>query len=405
MTPGGQKSPGRTIALVYNTDVYLHRLRGGLLRALKVEGYKVYAIAPAGPAVSAIEDDGATFVHWSLPRRGVNPAVELLSILNLWKIYRRIRPDIAHHFTPKPNIYGAIAGRLAGVPVSISSVNGLGYVFTGEDRMSSLIRPIVTMLYRIGFRLNNAVVVQNKDDVSELEGHGMLRPGQAVHVPGGSGVDVAVFSPDAVSRAEVISLKESLGIPHDAPVVVLIGRMLWHKGIREFVECARMLGPRLGARFLLVGPTDRGNPAAIPHEQLAAWTGEGLITSLGERTDIRELLAMADVVALPSYREGFPRVLMEACAMGRPIVTTDVPGCRDVVDDGVNGLIVGPKDGQALAEGVEALLASSCLRARFGAAARARAVQEFDDRIVTEHTLELYERLLSGGAAVPHSAS
>ena len=405
MTPGGQKSPGRTIALVYNTDVYLHRLRGGLLRALKVEGYKVYAIAPAGPAVSAIEDDGATFVHWSLPRRGVNPAVELLSILNLWKIYRRIRPDIAHHFTPKPNIYGAIAGRLAGVPVSISSVNGLGYVFTGDDRMSSLIRPIVTMLYRIGFRLNNAVVVQNKDDVSELEGHGMLRPGQAVHVPGGSGVDVAVFSPDAVSRAEVISLKESLGIPHDAPVVVLIGRMLWHKGIREFVECARMLGPRLGARFLLVGPTDRGNPAAIPHEQLAAWTGEGLITSLGERTDIRELLAMADVVALPSYREGFPRVLMEACAMGRPIVTTDVPGCRDVVDDGVNGLIVGPKDGQALAEGVEALLASSCLRARFGAAARARAVQEFDDRIVTEHTLELYERLLSGGAAVPHSAS
>lgn len=405
MTLGGQTATGRTIALVYNTDVYLHRLRGGLLRALKVEGYKVYAIAPAGPAVSAIEDDGATFVRWSLPRRGVNPAVELLSILSLWTIYRRIKPDIAHHFTAKPNIYGAIAGRLAGVPVSISSVNGLGYVFTGEERMSSLIRPIVTMLYRIAFRLNNAVVVQNKDDMRELEGYSTLPPGRAVHVPGGSGVDLTVFSPDTVTRAEVASLKESLGIPHDAPVVMLVGRMLWHKGIREFVECARLLGPKLGARFLLVGPTDPGNPAAIPHEQLAAWTGEASITSLGERSDIRELLAMADVVALPSYREGFPRVLMEACAMGRPIVTTDVPGCRDVVDDGVNGLTVAPKDGRALAEGVEALLGSSSLRARFGAAARARAVQEFDDKIVSEHMLELYERLLAGGAAVPRSAS
>ena len=135
---------GRTVALVYNTDTYLHRLRGDLIRALAADGYNVYAIAPEGSSVSAIEADGATFVHWSLPRRGLNPVVEMLSIWRLWRIYRRIGPDIAHHFTAKPNIYGAVAGRLAGVPVTISSVNGLGYVFTGDDRTSALVRPLVT---------------------------------------------------------------------------------------------------------------------------------------------------------------------------------------------------------------------------------------------------------------------
>ena len=403
-SPNGQGA-GRTVALVYNTDLYLHRLRGSLIRALTAEGYDVYAIAPEGPSVPAIEADGATFVRWPLPRRGLNPVVELLSILRLWGIYRRISPDIAHHFTAKPNIYGAIAGRLAGVSVTISSVNGLGYVFTGDERMLALVRPLVTTLYRMAFRLNSSVVVQNGDDIEELEKRGILSAGAALHAPGGSGVDIDRFTPDAIPPSVVVALRESLGIAMDTPVVLFVGRMLWHKGIQELVECAHIIGPKLGARFVLVGPTDEGNPAAIPSDRLVAWSAEGPITLLGERSDIRELLAMADVVALPSYREGFPRVLIEACAMGKPIVTTDVPGCRDVVTNDLNGLIVAPKDGRALAGAVEALLADSSLRARLSVAARRRAVDEFDEKIVTGNTLSLYDRLIGGGAVLPHGAS
>lgn len=405
MTSPNGPGAGRTVALVYNTDLYLHRLRGGLIRALTAEGYNVYAIAPAGPSVPAIEAAGATFVHWALPRRGMNPLVELLSILRLWGVYRRIRPDISHHFTPKPNIYGAVAGRLAGVPVTISSVNGLGYVFTGDDRMSALVRPVVTTLYRMAFGLNTSVVVQNRDDIEELESRGIISAEVALHAPGGSGVDVDRFTPDAVTTSVVESLRASLGIAMDTRVVLFVGRMLWHKGIQELVECARIVGPKTGASFVLAGPMDEGNPGAIPQERLTAWGDERFVTLLGERNDIRELIAIADVVVLPSYREGFPRVLIEACAMGKPIVATDVPGCRDVVTNDLNGLTVAPKDAKALAAAVEALLADSSLRTRFGEAGRRRAVQEFDEKIVTGNTLSLYDRLLAERAALPHSAS
>ncbi len=385
----------RTIAIVYNDDFYLHRFKGGLLRALSESGHTVYAIAPAGESVEAIENDGAKFIDWSLVRRGANPIRELQSLLALRSIYKRIRPDLVHHFTAKPRVYGAFAARLAGVPVVVASVNGLGYVYTGRSLKSSVVRPITTLLNRLAFGISEAVLFQNHDDSRFFEETGMVSSKKIKYVPGGSGVDTAFFSPDAVDAAGSSALRGTLSIPVDAPVVVMIGRILTHKGVCEYVESARVVAGDRGAQFLLVGPADPGNPASIPQETLVEWGKKGYIRYLGERSDIRELMAMADVVVLPSYREGFPRVLLEAAAMGKPMVTTDTPGCRDVVDDGKNGLLVPVGDAGALASAVVKLLASPELRAQMGEAARGKALDEFDERRVTRDIIAIYDQLLA----------
>ena len=385
----------RTIAIVYNDDFYLHRFKGGLLRALSEAGHTVYAIAPAGESVEAIEDSGATFIDWPLVRRSSSPLRELRSLMALRRIYKRIRPDLVHHFTAKPRVYGAFAARLSGVPVVVASVNGLGYVYTGRGLKSSLVRPVSTLLNRLAFGISEAVLFQNHDDARFFEDTRMVSKKKIRHIPGGSGVDTTLFSPDAVDAAASSRLRGSLDIPADTPVVIMIGRMLTHKGVQEYVECAKIVAEDRDTEFLLVGPVDQGNPASIPHETLVEWERKGWVSYLGERSDIRELMAMADIVALPSYREGFPRVLVEAAAMGRPMVTTDTPGCRDVVDDGVNGLLVPVGDARALASAVEKLLASPDLRARMGKAARLKALDEFDERKVTQDIMAIYDELLA----------
>ena len=385
----------RTIAIVYNDDFYLHRFKSGLLKTLSEAGHTVYAIAPAGDSVEAIEDSGATFIDWPLVRRGANPIRELRSLLALRGIYKRIRPDLVHHFTAKPRVYGAFAARFSGVPVVVASVNGLGYVYTGRSLKSSFVRPVSTLLNRLAFGISEAVLFQNHDDAKFFEDTRMVSKKKIRHVPGGSGVDTALFSPDAVDAGGSDRLRGSLDIPADTPVVIMIGRMLTHKGVHEYVECARIVAGDRDARFLLVGPTDTGNPASIPEGTLVEWGERGWIRYLGERSDIRELMAMADIVALPSYREGFPRVLVEAAAMGKPIVTTDTAGCRDVVDDGVNGLLVPIGDAGALASAVEKLLASPDLRAQMGKAARLKALDEFDERKVTQDIIAIYDELLA----------
>ena len=385
----------RTIALTYNNDFYLHRFKGGLLKALSEAGHTVYAIAPTGDSVEAIESTGATFIDWPLVRKGANPLRELQSLMALRSIYKRIGPDLVHHFTAKPRVYGAFAARFAGVPVVVASVNGLGYVYTGRNLNSSLVRPVSTLLNRLAFGISEAVLFQNHDDAKFFEDTRMVPNKKIRHIPGGSGVDTALFSPDAVDAAESGRLRGSLDIPADTSVIIMIGRMLTHKGVREYVECARVVAGNRDARFLLVGPTDTGNPASIPQETLVEWGERGWVRYLGERSDIRELMAMADIVALPSYREGFPRVLLEAAAMGKPMVTTDTPGCRDVVTDGVNGLLVPVGDAVALASAVEKLLASSDLREQMGKAARLKAVDEFDERKVTQDIIAIYDELLA----------
>ena len=220
-------------------------------------------------------------------------------------------------------------------------------------------------------------------------------PAAGIHyIPGGSGVDLSFFNPKAINGIGLHKLKKSLGINPNSAVVILIARMLWHKGIKEFVESAHLLKSRHEVIFLLVGPVDEGNLASIPLPRIREWEEEGGIQYLNKRKDIRELLALSDVVVLPSYREGAPRVLMEAAAMGKAIVATDVPGCRDVVEHGENGLLVRSKDSNALAGGIEELLLSEELRHRFGDAARQKAEREYDEGKIASRIIGLYSPTL-----------
>ncbi len=383
----------RTVAIVHNADWTLYRFRAGLMRELKARGLNVLAVAPAGKSVKRIEADGFTFFHWRLARRNLkNPLPELASIVHLWSIYRKSKPDLAHHYYLKPNVYGALAARLAGVKIVVASVNGLGYIFTATGAKARLLRPLVMLLYRLAFSLSDAVIFQNRDDAQVLKGNSALDKNGVFLIPGGSGVDLSTFDPTAVVGTAI--KRKSLDLPDGGAIVLLIARMLWHKGIAEFVECASLVRREFDAHFLLVGPVDPGNPASIPSVTLRAWQRRGDIRYLGERQDIPELLSIGDVLVLPSYREGMSRTLMEGAAMGKAIVTSDTPGCRDVVEDGVTGLLVPPRDVTALAAAVRQLLSSDSLRRRLSAAARQKALQEFDERAVVSRIVDIYDTLL-----------
>ena len=383
------------IALVHNDAGYLYRFRLALMRSLISHGAEVYAIAPAGDSASRIEEAGVKFIPWKLDRGSVRPWLELKSLLSLIRIYRRIRPSIAHHFTVKPNIYGPIASRASGVPIALGSITGLGYVYTEDSLGTLVLRRLVSQLYRLAFSQCAAVTFQTLDDLSYFESAGIVRRQKANYFTGGSGVDTAQFNPEAVTTTVVRKLRSSFNIGENDTVVLLAARMLWHKGIGEFVEAARRLNKASGLHFLLAGSIDEGNPASIPPQQIEEWSRTGWITYIGEREDIQVIIALSDIVTLPSYREGVPRILIEAAAMGKPIVACDISGCRDVVVDNHNGLLISPRDADALVHALEVLLADKDLRHRFGIAGRAKCLKEFDQQVVVEQHIHLYERLLA----------
>ncbi len=380
---------GWRVALTVNNAADIWVWRRPLVRALQAAGAEVAVVAPPGPPVAAVAELGCHPLTYPLDRRGLNPVMEARSLVGLYRIYRRWRPAVAHHFTIKPNLYGTLAARRAGVPVVVATVTGLGYIWADNGPKARLLRAALGPVYRAVLRLADAVIYLNEADREVLGGR------RTVVIPG-EGIDLAEFSPEAVPPERRLALRRALGLGPDAPVVLMVGRMLWHKGVDEFVKAARRLRPAFPeAAFLLVGPSDDGNPARIPVEALRAWEAAGLIRYLGAREDVRDWMAIADVVVLPTYyREGLPRVLVEAAAMGRPLVATDVPGCRDVVADGVNGFLVPPRDGAALAEAIEAVLRDAELRARLGMAARRLAEARFSDRQVVDRILRLYAALL-----------
>jgi len=379
----------RILGLTVNNFYDLWIWRQALIRTLQGAGFEVLAVGPPGPYEEAVTRLGCWVDTYPLDRRGLNPVGELRSLAGLYAIYRRWRPVIAHHFTIKPNLYGTLAARLAGVPVVIATVTGLGYIWTDDRPKARVLRTVLGPVYRRVLRLADAVIYLNEDDRQTLGGR------RTVLIPG-EGIDLEEFSPGAVPLERQAALRAELGLGPDDRVVLMVGRMLRHKGVGEFVEAARWVRKaRPEAVFLLVGPSDAGNPARIPTEEIRVWEAAGLIRYLGVREDIRELMAIADVVVLPTYREGLPRVLIEAAAMGRPLVATDVPGCREVVQDGVNGFMVPPRDGLALARAIETLLKSPDMRAKFGAASRRLAEERFSDREVVGRIMDLYRTLLA----------
>ena len=368
-----------------------HRLP--VARAMAARGYEVHVAAPAdhvwAPSdfdVAALEALGIRFHPIPLDRRGTSPVTELGTFFAILRLYRGLRPRLVHHLTIKPVLYGGIAARLAGVPAMVSAVTGLGHVFTGRGLLLRLLRPLVLWGYRVATRHPNArIVVQNTEDARELVRLRAIPEGRVVLIRG-SGVSLDTFP----------AVPEPAGIP----LVVLPARLIWDKGIAEFVEAARRLKAEgVACRFALVGNTHPSNPRAVPAAQLCTWQREGVIEWWGRREDMPQVFAEAHVVCMPStYGEGIPKVLIEAASSARPIVTTSIAGCREIVREGENGLLVPPGDVAALTAALRRLLLDPALRQRMGGSGRAIVQESFSEELVVARTLAVYDELLAAAA-------
>jgi glycosyltransferase involved in cell wall biosynthesis len=368
--------------LFANTDWYLYNFRLPLAKALRSAGYDVVLLSPPGDYARLLIQEGFRWIGFPLSRKGVNPLSELATLWRLVRLYRLERPDLAHHFTIKCVLYGGIAARCSGTRAIISSVTGLGHIFITHSWLNRLLRPVVSLVYRFVFG-RSQIIFQNPDDRSEFLRLALVEEAQS-HLIRGSGVDTAYFRPPANTRRE-------------RPVTVLmVGRLLREKGVREFVEAAAIVRKQLpDVQFLLAGDSDPGNPSSVAPNLVAEWQGRGDVSFLGHRSDIRELIQAADLAVLPSYREGMPRSLLEAAACGLPLVATDVPGCREIVSNRINGLLVPPLDSKLLAGAIFELLIDSERRAAMGQRSRAMACELFSQDRVIRETLEVYAHALA----------
>jgi len=387
------------IALVSNTDFSLHNFRMGLIKALLEKGYRLYLICPYGKYIEKLKRVDVQYSPIDLDRKGVNPIEDLKTLLQLYRIFKREKFDVVHNFTIKPNIYGNIAAKLAKIPIIINSVTGLGYVFTEKGIKNNVLKWIVVNLYKIAFKFSNKVIFLNQDDLELFKRYKIIDRHKVLVIKG-EGVNTEKFSLQNVDKAGIEKLYNELGISQHCPsaIVTLIARLIWHKGIREFVEAAKILKKKYpDVLFLLVGPIDTGNPAAVSKDYIEEAEEGGAVKYIGKRDDIREILYISDVVTLPSYREGIPRVLLEAMSMEKPIVTTNTIGCREVVEEGKNGFLVPVKNPVALADAIERLINNKELRVRFGKCGRGKVLKEFDERIVVKKTMQVYEEILEKG--------
>ena len=373
--------PARLLFVVNNPAFFLsHRLP--LALAAQRAGYDVHVATMAGDSVPRIAAHGLTHHVVPMTRSGKQPLQELRTIWSLWRLFRRLRPALVHLVTIKPVLYGGIAARMAGVPAMVSAISGLGFVFVAQGTKAALVRRVVAWLYRraLGHR-NSRVVFQNSNDRDTLRGLGVVRDEQVVMIRG-SGVDLSAYP----------------AVPEPAPPIIalMVARLLRDKGVLEFVAAARILQQSgAGVRMRLAGGIDPGNPASVTQADVDAWHREGCIEALGERSDIADLYAAAHIAVLPSYREGLPRSLIEAAACGRAVVTTDVPGCRDAIEPDETGLLVPPRDAQALADAIGRLASDADLRQRLGRAGRRLAQNEFDIEDVCRRHLDIYRTLLA----------
>jgi N,N'-diacetylbacillosaminyl-diphospho-undecaprenol alpha-1,3-N-acetylgalactosaminyltransferase len=383
------------IVFLSHLDLNL-RFRMPIMQALVKNGNRVTALVPDGPYAVRFSQENIRHEHYNISRAGLNPFKELKVVFSLFKILKQLSPDLVHTFTAKPNIYGTLAAQLAGVPVIVNSVTGLGSFFVEVGR-HGLMKFLLLRFYRLSGALSNATIFQNEDDVIFFRDNKLVSK-EKVHLIKGSGVDLERFSQKKFSRENSINLKKCLGISPDTVVVTLMARLIWDKGIKEFCEAARQLRNNTSQQFifLLVGDYYDGNPNAIPHTYIeSAVRGEEIVFT-GWRDDVPAILAASDIVVLPSYyREGIPVSLMEAMAMSRPLVTTDAPGCRETVEDGWNGFLVPIRDANALARVIGKLIEDPTLREIMGRRSREKAEHEFDVRFVVREHLQLYQRLLN----------
>jgi len=369
----------RKIVIATNTAWNLVNFRAGLIRALVAAGYEVVAVAPLDKYADQLDALGCRYVPLPMDNKGTHPGRDLMLLWRFFWLLRRERPAVFLGYTVKPNVYGSLAAHVLGIPV-VNNIAGLGVVFIRDSWLTRVVRG----LYRLALSRSARVFFQNANDMGLFIERGLVRREVASRVPG-SGVDLGRFGvtplPAAGGRVRFL----------------LIARMLWDKGVGEYVEAARMVKRQApNADFCLLGFLDVQNPTAISREQMSIWTEAGFVRYLGVSDDVRAEIAEADCVVLPSfYREGVPRSLLEAAAMGRPLITTDAVGCRDVVDDGVTGFLCQPRSADDLKEKMNRMIAlSTAARAEMGRRGRAKVELEFDERIVVGRYMTVVKEIL-----------
>lgn len=374
------------VLLFANTDWYLYNFRRPLAIALRTAGHEVVLVSPPGEYGQKLQALGFRWIAAPMSRRSLNPLREAVLVDWLRGTMRRERVDLVHGFTIKCAVYGSLAARLAGIPARVNAVAGMGYVFTSDDLLAKLLRPVVRGLLKLALDgRGTRLILQNPDDVRLFNRSRLIRP-ESIRLIPGSGVDCSRFSPTPAGEER----------PPGTLRVLLAARLLWDKGLQEFADAAHALkASGRSIEFLVAGQPDVGNPAAVPQDVLAGWHRSGALQLLGHIEDMPTLLRSVDVAVLPSYREGLPRGLIEAAACRVALVTTDVPGCREVVRDMVDGLLVPARDSRALATAIARLADDEGLRRRLATAAHLRAQEEFDERRIIEKTLQVYDELVA----------
>ncbi|CAN5911264.1 glycosyltransferase family 4 protein [soil metagenome] len=360
------------IAIVINLSWNIYHFRMSLVKALLREGHEVVAIAPEDAYSVRLVEVGCTFVPLPMENKGTNPLQDLLLTKRFYDTYRRVRPDVILQYTIKPNIYGTLAARMAGIP-TINNVSGLGTVFIVQN----LVSKVALRLYRLAFRYPSKVFFQNQDDQSLFVQHRLVNR-QITDVLPGSGIDTVRFAPAPAF------------VRNQPFVFLMIGRVLHEKGVVEYVEASRLLQAEFPeVRFQLLGALDEAGNIGVKREVLERWVADGLLHYLGTTDDVAAVIAKADCVVLPSYREGTPKTLLEAAAMGKPLIATNVPGCKETVVDGRNGYLCEVKSALDLADKMRQMLhLDDASLHRMGRNSRTLAVEKFDERFVIKKYLE-----------------
>jgi len=371
----------KVVLISINAAWNVFNFRKALVAALREQGYRVLVAAPPDEYCERIEAMGAGFIPIAMDSKGVSPFQDLRLLGRYLQLLRQVRPDIFLGYTAKPNIYGSLAAAMLGIPV-INNIAGLGTAFIRQNWLTG----VLTRLYRLALHRSATVFFQNPEDRDLFLSERMVRPEQVRLLPG-SGVDLAHFSPS-----------EDVARSNDGFRFLLMGRVLWDKGVGEYVEAARIVRRVLPeARFQMLGFADSENRTAVPRAVVEGWVSEGIVEYLGQCDDVRRFVAAADCIVLPSYREGLPKSLLEAAAMAKPLIATDVPGCRHVVEHGKNGFLCAVRDAQALSDAmIRMAQLSSDERRALGTAGRQRMESEFDESLVAQHYLAAIEDAITG---------
>jgi glycosyltransferase involved in cell wall biosynthesis len=374
----------KTLLLVANVDWFLISHRLCIAVAAKKQGWEVHVACEDTGRANEITREGIHFIDFVFSRSGTNFLSETATIRNFYQLYKSVRPDVVHHITLKPVIYGSFVARRLGIHGVLNAVSGLGYTFT-ESRKGP-VQKVMVQFMKYGFNRDNlAFIFQNKDDLAELSNLGVVSAENMINTIKGSGVNLEHF-------------KYAPAEHKDRVVILFPTRMLWDKGTAELREASELLFSSYKDKicFLLAGLADEDNKAGVPASYLREWEHGEYIKWIGYQKDMVAVYKRADIVVLPSYREGMPKTLIEACAMGKPIVTTNAIGCRECVDEGVNGFKVAVKDANALANALRKLIDNEQLRMVMGRASREKAEKEFDQRDVIAKHLMIYQSLFDG---------